>query len=321
MLRFRSSLGPVSVTRRLRVMSCDATVEIVGPERDRRELESLANVAVDRLHELESRWSRFRVDSEINRLNRAQGEPLLVSADTVSLVIAMVEGWYLTTGSYDPTLLPSLVQSGYATSRDDPTLRTDVAEPAARRGDPSGVRVDSDARVVQLPPGTTLDPGGIGKGLAADLVTDELVANGATGALVEIGGDLRAVGTTATGDAWIVRLADPLDAGGDVTLAIEAGAIATSSTRRRTWRSDGRRRHHLLDPATGESTSDRSRDDVIACTVVAGRGRCAEVLTKTAFVRGVDAALWEYGALGVAARVTTADGVPHETENWTGFVR
>lgn len=171
-------------------MSCGANVTVMGGSDD------LADRGLDRLADLVQRWSRFIAGSEISRLNDAHGEPIRVSPETVRLVSSLVQGWYATDGAFDPTLLAAMVELGYSASRDDATLRTSLGPEVVAQGQPERILVDSSHGVVQLPRGTTLDPGGLGKGLAADIVCEELVAAGAAGALVEVGGDLRAAGET-----------------------------------------------------------------------------------------------------------------------------
>jgi thiamine biosynthesis lipoprotein len=137
---------------------------------------------------------------------------------------------------------------------------------------------------VWLGPDVQIDPGGIGKGLAADLVVDLLLAEGAIGALVGVGGDLRAAGTAPDGEGWIVAIEDPHDAGAVVgTIALEAGAVASSWRTKRTWTApDGTPRHHLIDPTTGVP----ALSGLAGVTVVTGVGWRAEVLAKAAFLAG-----------------------------------
>lgn len=269
-----------------------------------------------RLAELERRWSRFRPDSEISGLNGAGGEPRRVSDDTFRLVEALVQAWHLTEGAFDPTLLGTLVELGYAASRTDATMRTSLAPGTRPVGRPDHVLVDRAAGTVRLPPGTVLDPGGLGKGLAADLIVLELVELGASGALVEIGGDLRVAGRAPEHDEWPIRIrAVPDDPPAQVSL--RAGGVATSSSRRRTWRTGAESRHHLLDPRSLRPTED----DVVACTVIAGSAATAEAFTKVAFVEGGTAALAVYDHHGLAARITTDDGTVLHSAAWTEFAR
>jgi thiamine biosynthesis lipoprotein len=137
-----------------------------------------------------------------------------------------------------------------------------------------------------VPSGVGLDVGGIAKGFAADLVTDELLAAGATGALVNLGGDIRVRGRPPAGDRWPISVADPFDPGRELLrLAIEDGAVATSSRLARRWvGASGRPSHHLIDPVSGAPMES----DVVAVTVVAGEGWWAEAQTKALFALGAE---------------------------------
>jgi thiamine biosynthesis lipoprotein len=181
--------GMVSTQEReAELMGTTAHVIVTGAE------PGLAARAVERLRLLEARWSRFLPDSEISRLNEHPGVPVLVSHDTYLLVERAIEGWRLTGGLFDPTLLRELRAAGY--DRSFELMRAGASAPddrpadaGARPPDRATLRPTTDAitldplvRTVRLPFGVELDPGGIGKGLAADLVVEELRAQGATGA-------------------------------------------------------------------------------------------------------------------------------------------
>ncbi len=297
-----------------RVMSCDASVVVVSHEGPAAGSE-LARTAIARLFELEQRWSRFIATSEISGLNRAGGEARAVSSDTIRLVEGLVRAWHATDGSFDPTLLATIVELGYAASRDDATLRTSLPAGAGRRGRPDEILVDRADGWVRLPAGTVLDPGGLGKGLAADLVVAELLAAGADGTIVTVGGDLRVGGVPADGSAWTIGVARTNEGDAARHLRIVDGGVATSTTRFRTWHRDGFPRHHVLDPATLDSTVG----DVVSCTVVAGTAAWAETFTKVPFVDGLGSGLDRLAELDLAASITTADGIHHTTPTWQEF--
>jgi thiamine biosynthesis lipoprotein len=171
--------------------------------------------------------------------------------------------------------------------------------------------------MVMLPVGVGFDPGGIGKGLAADLVSDVAIAAAARGACVNISGDLRVVGDAPGGGAWTVDVLDPFDGSARATVALADGAVATSSRTRRTWTVAGTPRHHLVDPAAGVPVEN----DVAAVTVVAREGWRAEVLAKAAFVAGIDDGLEFLDRCGAAGAALDADGRLHESRDWHRFVR
>ncbi len=234
-----------------------------------------------RVRALEARWSRFLASSELSALNAATDDWVAVSRDTIVLVDAMQRGLELGGGHYDPTLLHEVIAVGYRSSIDDDTVTGLALALPDRSRTLAEVVIDHEGSAIWMPAGLALDPGGIGKGLAADLVALELVADGASGALVSIGGDLAAVGTPPSADGWRIRIADPenLEAT-QATITIDGGGVATSSTRIR--RFDNGRRHHLIDPVTGRS----STSDLMAATVVGPSGWQAEVHATTALLLG-----------------------------------
>lgn len=234
--------------------------------------DSAEQFAVDRVAELEQAWSRFRADSEVSELNRAQGMPVAVSADTRHLLRVARQLWRVTDGAFDPTVLPALMEAGYDRSFDTMDATAGRAHLPMRPGwGLADLVIDEAAGTVTLPGTVQIDPGGFGKGLAADLIVDELLASGmAAGALVNLGGDLRAGGVCLP-TGWGVSLEDP----DSMTLGLTHGAVATSATTKRRWQGpDGSLRHHVIDPRTGRSVDTAPR----SVTVVAPTATMAEAL-------------------------------------------
>lgn len=264
----------------------------------------LVDDAMLRLDDLEARWSRFRPDSEISRLNAADGAPVVVSPVTYDLVSRAVAESRATGGAFDPTVLRSLVAAGY--DRDFASLDpgTVASLPATPAPGVSAVVLDPIVRSIRLGPGTEIDPGGIGKGFAADLVAAELRAAGAAGVCVNLGGDLRVLGTPPDDRAWSVAIdAEPGDTSASATrgtLALSEGGVATTSARRRVWRRADGLAHHVIDPRTGDSATV----PWTSVTVVAGDAASAEVGATAAFLTSdtasAAAVLRERGAVGLA---------------------
>ena len=166
---------------RFRAMGSDAHVVVTGGRR------GLLEVAQRRIDDLEQKWSRFLPDSEITALNEHAGSLVPVSRDTIELVTRSLDAYLLSDGWFDPTVYGALLRAGYDRTLDavrgDPRRGRSTLQTGAER-----ILVAADA--VALPIGTGFDPGGIGKGLAADIVVDELVAEGAAGVCISLGGDV-----------------------------------------------------------------------------------------------------------------------------------
>ncbi|MFZ4585099.1 MAG: FAD:protein FMN transferase [Acidimicrobiia bacterium] len=286
--------------RALRVMGTDAHVVVCGPE-------ALLD-HVELLHALEARWSRFVSTSELSQCNTHAGHPVMVSPDTYTCIEHAIDAARFTDGTYDPTV--DVTALGY-----DRTLHTVPPTGPAVTGRPApgvaGIVLDPTLPSVTLPAGTRLDLGGIGKGFAADLLTDTLLHHGADGVCVNLGGDLRVAGTAPTDDGWIIDI-DPTDAPIPHVIALGAGAVATSTTRRRRWERGGRPIHHVLDPRTGEPTAST----INTVTVIADTAWRAEALATATLVAGpADAAaiVTRAGATGLMVAdtntVTYFDGM------------
>ncbi len=278
---------------------------------------SLLTIARGRIRDLERRWSRFVTTSDVSRLNAAAGAPVVVSAETVDLVLRACDGARLTGGRFNPLVLDALEAAGYRstfTSIDRPTVGAAAGVPAP---DATAIDVDVEARTVTIPRGSRFDPGGIGKGYAADVVAEELLRLGARGACVNVGGDLRVAGAApGPGDAWLVAVRDePTDAP-IAHVAVAAGAVATTSRSRRRWESaDGVAHHHVIDPATGRS----ALTPVIHATVIASEAWRAEVLSKVAFLDGKSGIAF-VESLGATALVVTDTGAV-AGPGWSAFAR
>ncbi len=253
--------------------------------------------------EWESILSRFRPESELSRLNARAGRPIAVSSLLYDVVASALGAARATRGAFDPTLLPDLVRLGYDRTFAD--LPAD-ASGAARRlpflgGQWHGVRVDSERRRILLPHAAALDVGGIAKGMAVDAALDRLEHELGIGtALVDAGGDLAVRGLPPGQRSWRIAIE-----GTTRPVALRHGALATSGSSRRCWLQDGIRRHHLIDPRTGEPTTS----GLSSVTVAAATCRQAEVGATAVFVLGATAGATLLERHGLAGLLIGSRGI------------
>jgi len=235
-----------------------------------------------RLRALEASWSRFLPGSELNSLHHRAGRWTSISADLLRALVWAQRMAGETGGLFDPSIRVSLENLGY-----DRTylagLDTDrIAGDATPAPGLAGLEIDRRNQRARLAPGLAIDLGGIGKGLAADIVAGELVSNGARSAFVSLGGDIHACGEPAEGGSWPVPLIHPTSGQQFAVHNLAVGGLVMSTTELRTWRRGTRTVHHIIDPRTGEPTET----DVIAVAVVAASAARAEALAKAAIVVG-----------------------------------
>jgi len=289
-------------------MGSDAHVIVVGGP------PGGAERARGRIDDLEARWSRFRPDSEITELTRRAGEWVTLSPESVLLVGRALEAWRLTVGRFDPTVLGAVIRAGYDRSFELLAGQGGAAGASPLAAGAAGIEIEGGR--VRLPAGVGFDPGGIGKGLAADLVVAEALAAGAAGACVNLGGDLRVAGEPPDTRSWTVAVEHPASPEPVALLGLHDGAVATSTTLRRRWSAGGQERHHLIDPWTGAP----STSDLTLAAVVAAEGWAAEVLAKAVLLRGAAQAFDLVAGLGAEALTVDRDGVVRSTPGLAAFL-
>ncbi|MDH4363735.1 MAG: FAD:protein FMN transferase, partial [Acidimicrobiia bacterium] len=275
----------------------------------------LAAAATDRVRHFERRWSRFLPDSEVSQLNRRPGRLTIVSPSTFDLVLRAEQARIATSGRFNPLLLDQLEAAGYRRSWLDCRPGADGGGVDAMQspglgttgpGSDEPIELLAEVHGVRLPAGTRFDPGGIGKGLAVDRVTEWCRGEGATTVCVDLGGDLRVHGEPWYGPRWRIGVDHPLVPGVELGAFTPAeGAVTTSTSLRRTWAGPGGERlHHLIDPGTGRP----SASDVVAVTTCSSQAWWAEVAAKAALLAGSGGALGVLAELGTPGIAVTAAG-------------
>lgn len=219
----------------------------------------------------EQTFSRFRSDSELNRVNRAVGPTVAVSDVFAETVADALHAAAQTRGLVDPTLGVALEDAGY--DRDFGLMRSRSDDRPAGRGAPGCAEaVELHGRILSRPLAVKLDLNGVVK---ARTVDDALRLVDGPG-FVAAGGDIAARGGAVIG----------LPGGG--VLNLENGGVATSGTTRRRWRLGGVVQHHLIDPATGQPS-----DSIwTLVTVAAASCRDADVAAKAALLLGAEGPAW-----------------------------
>ncbi len=250
--------GPSLVRRRIPVMGTVAEVAVL--HRDDAWAQKGIDAAFAELRRVDATMSRFRPDSDVGRVNLASGTAVDVSTATADVLVAAL-GWSALTGGRLDPCLGAAVELWDVGHRSVLPSDSDV-ERFANRGLWRALEVEpGDVPRVRLhAPEAHLDLGGIAKGYGVDRAADALRDMGIFQALVNVGGDLVALGADADGEPWRVgvRSPDQADAVAQV-LEVADAAVATSGDYLQYFEQAGRRYHHLLDPDTGEPRRTRMR--------------------------------------------------------------
>jgi thiamine biosynthesis lipoprotein len=303
-------------------MGNTARVIVVAERED--ELEHLMSVAQVRLAQLEARWSRFISTSEVSQLNTALHSTWTpISDDTALLLHYLVEAFRATNGAFNPFLLPALIDAGYSHSL---TNNATVSLPHSASWHATAADLEiqhtSAGWQARMLNGATVDPGGIGKGLAADLIAEQLMSLNARGVSVSVGGDLRCIGSPSDAGVWPVEIEDaeqPLHIAASVL--IPSGGIATSSTHAKRWHVGSSIRHHVIDPISGKPIAQSTPDALHTTTVIASTAAWAEVFATALLVCSTKEGTKLIDAFHLASRAVRTDGSSVESASWAQYVR
>lgn len=243
------------------------------------------------VHEQEQRFSRFRCDSMLSRLN---DDRQIEDRDLADVTALALELRAATDGAFDPSLGSALVAAGYDRSfdrlsdatTDRPRCQTPPANPSiVVRGDR-----------IELGEGGAIDLGGIVKGWTADQLGHLLRARGAQTVLIDAGGDLLIANNEETPELIGLGVEG-------YSVRLSQGAAATSSVTKRRWQTPEGEQHHIISPETALPADTR----FALASVVAPDAATADALA-TALLANTERALPALAHLQAATLVADQNG-------------
>lgn len=272
--RFRAMASP-----------CEVLLEV----KKKAEARQLLQLAAEEAMRIEHKFSRYRSDNIIYRINHANGEPIDVDAETASLLEYAQQCYSLSDGMFDIT--SGVLREVWHFDGSDKVPEDDAVNALLSRIGWERVRWQPPAII--LPHGMEIDLGGIGKEYAVDRTARLLQQHSDASLLINYGGDLVVTRARRNGSGWLVGVEDPQhavsssvdNATTQTTYELLRGGIATSGDARRYLLKDGIRYSHILDPRTGKPVQDAPH----SVTVVAGTCTEAGILSTLAMLHGVNA--------------------------------
>ena len=270
--------------------------------------------AAERVEELDALLSTGDENSEIYQLNQS-GEATL-SEEGGYLVERALELYQKTDGAFDIAIYPVMQAWGFPTQEyhvpDDATLKEKLA-----LADASKVNYDKDTRKISFDQdGMEIDLGGIAKGYTSSQIMQIYQDCGVTSGLVNLGGNVQALGCKTDGSKWRVAIQSPDDTEDYLgILEIENQAVITSGGYERYFEEDGVTYHHIIDPATGYPADS----GLISVTIVSDDGTLADGLSTSLFIMGEEKAaqFWRENSDEFETIMETSDGKLYVTEGIT----
>lgn len=252
-------------------------------------------------------------DSEISRINSAGGNPVEVSDETVTLLRKAIYYGDLSNGAFDVTIAP--VSNLWDFHAEAPALPAPEAiYEAASHVDYKNILIDGNT-VRLLDPYASIDVGGIAKGYIADILKKYLKEQGVKHAVINLGGNVLAMGSRLDGSDYNIGIQKPFDMTGEpiTSVRISNKSVVTSGTYQRYFEADGKLYHHILDPNTGYPCEN----NLTSVTIITNSSLTADALSTTCFLLGYDKSMRLIEQLdNVDAVFITNDNKIHYSKNF-----
>ncbi|MCR4891413.1 MAG: FAD:protein FMN transferase [Lachnospiraceae bacterium] len=246
--------------------------------------EEILNETFELCRYYERLFSVTKEKSDIGRINLAKGQKVTVSQDTLNLFQAAVYYGDLTDGAFDVTIYPVSRLWDYKSEEPKPPSDGEI-QAALAHVDYRKIEIFPEESAVRLmDPEAMVDLGGIAKGYIADRLKDYLLSKGVEDAIINLGGNVVAMGSKSEGEAFRIGLQKPFSDTGEVLTTVEASdlSVVSSGSYERYFYYKDKLYHHILDPKTGYP-ADSGLNGV---TILSEKSMDGDALSTSCFVLG-----------------------------------
>ncbi|MGH4138913.1 FAD:protein FMN transferase [Clostridium sp.] len=252
--------------------------------------ESATEKALERISDIENKMSVNIETSEITKLNEKAGNSeQKLSKDTYFVVNEAMQYSKLTEGSFDISIEPIVKLWGIGTDKERVPSKGEIEE-KLKLVDYKNILLDEKDSTVQLRgAGEAIDLGAIAKGYTADEIKKVLLDNKISSALINLGGNIFAIGSKVDGTNWNIGIQNPLDTRGQYigTISVTDKSVVTSGNYERFFIVNGKRYHHIFDPKTGYP----SEAGLISTTIVSDKSIDGDALSTSTYIMGLSKGL------------------------------
>ena len=284
--------------------------------------EKAVDAAIEEVQKLDAMLSAENSKSEVYALNE-QGN-LQATDDLAELILRGKEIYQETDGLFDDTIYPVMKLWGFPTGNYHVPTAAEVQKKLAlvdgnkveiqtRDSDEKGRDSKEKANFVTLGADQQIDFGGIAKGYTSSRIMDIYKDNGITSGLVNLGGNVQALGTKTDGTKWKIAVQSPDDTEDYLgILSVQDKAVITSGGYERYFEQDGVTYHHIIDPKTGYP----AESGLVSVTIVSTDGTLADGLSTSLFIMGEEKAsdFWREHKDEFDAILMSDDGTLYVTE-------
>lgn len=242
------------------------------------------------LEEIDNKISRTNSDSEIYKVNTNSGvAPVQVSADTFNLVSIAIDYAKRTNGLLDPSIgrLVTLWNIGHEGAH---VLPIEEIAPMQQLCDYRKIELNKEKHEIYLQEkGMEIDLGSYGKGYAADAVYDYLADQGFNSAIIDLGGNVFAMGQKPNGEDWNIGIQDPTEERGNPigSIRVNDKTVVTAGIYERYFIEDGKFYPHIINPKTGYPVDN----NISSVTIVTDRSTDADTIDTALVLLGIEEGL------------------------------
>ncbi|MDH5765106.1 MAG: FAD:protein FMN transferase [Gammaproteobacteria bacterium] len=257
--------------------------EVLIATQDRKIASQVTEIACNEAHRIEEKFSRYRDNNIIFKINNANGATVEVDNETADMLDFADQCYQLSNGRFDIT--SGILREVWSFDGSDRVPEPEQVKAMLPRI--GWNRVIWQRPCITLPPGMEIDLGGLGKEYAVDHTASLIKPLLDTGVLINYGGDIFTNGPGENNKPWIIGIDDAHATGEKARGQIELskGGLATSGNARRYLLKNGNRYSHILDPQTGWPVSDPPS----SVTVIAPSCIQAGILSTLAILQGRNA--------------------------------
>ena len=254
-------------------------------------------------------FSATNTDSELYKLNHANGQPFTVSSETANLIQEGIHYSELSGGAFDLTIEP--VSALWDFKADKPTVpSSDAIAQAVSHVDYTKVDIQ-DNTITLEDPEAGIDLGAIAKGYIADQVKTYLKKQGIKHAIINLGGNVDVIGTKPDGSKYNIGIQKPFDESGEAITSVQLNdqTVVTSGIYERYFKKNGKLYHHILDPRTGYPCEN----NLYSVSIITDSSTKADALSTTCFLLGYEKGMELIQSMdGVEAIFITDDEKVHK---------
>ena len=246
--------------------------------------------ALGRLNDIDDKMSVFKENSEISKINLKAGvTSQIVSKDTYLVIKAAIKYSRLSDGAFDPTIRPLVSLWNVGSEQENIPEQCEIDKILKLVNYKDVILNESDYSIMLRQNKQSLDLGGIAKGFAADEIRDIFYKYNISSALIDLGGNIFALGSKEDGTPWRVGIQDPFRDRGEFMgiLSVKNKSVVTSGNYEKYFTKGGKRFHHIIDPKTGYPSISK----IISATIISDNSIDGDGLSTGVYINGVDRAM------------------------------